>query len=1819
MQFLINQIIGIIEEECENPVNQLKLIKLEDFNSPVIYMEICKHFSEKRDNGEIGFVGLIDNKKYDQFVAAKNSDWKAALDYLKTNAFYRQGVPLTNLRNNCTGQNEKTTLHLLMGTETASDRNSLGEFYGISMTNLVNRIQKNYSYWFAPFLSSIEANTEEAKRVINNIYKAIFIYNNVNLFELSVFIDDLANQDIRTLRDLVEHIFKTLNKHWNMPSIKSDIPGMSALNKYDGAKIIRFAFEFINNKLSILKAAKIKSIPQLLEEYAEKNSIDQTKQFETFNSYTEFGNALIDFIDRKEVDTHRREFMGVDFGVVNAILDLKPPKDQSKKTKEGEIRLTGDPLDAYLQIITQSCDKFKEKFGGKMPQTLVLQFVGTRLSNCDEDSRIDQFSKICTYLGGLAGFINSNCLSAQSIALKYQEDFDPFEIDNIEKVKERIKPIAKLGSDSEIIFKMTAIGQANNEKTACEFKWVFSPYANWKESFALLKSINDSDKKENVLPLLLHCGNMADFINCESENEFFIKFESISWESLGNETEKLVHDAFKDTVVCEKFDSLCSRFNDWCCGILKNGFFNQLDSMNNVIGAYREMIKATTGAFGSFSSLQREKLPALTNCFTIISGKEFAANEAIIPAYNPAMLEKINSQNFYKIFCLIDFFKDPDSFDKKKLENIKQLTDIAQPVEIIPLGVNDSIACRNVWGYYAVYYKESSKDSFTGSFDIPEEQDADGDRTNDEPSLSNIIERNINDYLKTFPARGDGLNVCFIAPKEIRSVVSGIGRVANFYSKNHFEITINIKIICYAGAKNVNGYLRFWLDSYMSEEKSVKINAFIKYINSEKDLEAILENQDICFIYDILETGNIVFNEYSSSASDNDERCRFPMTFVPDTITATHGNMRRINISQMQFPVSAAYTQLAHKIIEPNSMEREYKIMQQLSLQNKQQTILKIAHEKCRWVVCEDKAIDRALLQSSGIRIIGFTTGEGSFGEYNVTVSAKEQLVNDVKKLLKVRLAKKFNRWSSEMSEKAAENCIALTESFDGSRILKALNPYDYEIHNFLAYTLIVKELGIAEPIDGKYICRNLISMDSYQHWFKDNRPDFMLLEIPDTPDCRRLDEPIKIKIKIIECKMGDDVKKFIGHAQEQVKSGIDTMKPLWNSKNTSIDRRYWFTQLYRAIVFSRLGISDSDPDYSKVYAKLYDIISGRFEIEWTGDIYAYDLKSESDSSETETLEEYDITLHKAGQLYIQKMLLPEELQNENLQYSSIEDHSETGEDMAKDSDASDEGVENFPKLGDIMMPFLKMLSSGSDCSRADALNWFKDYFKLDESLMKVKYESNDHLKWETILDSAITYFRKNGIIENRSYGIFHITELGLALNKRVQELGAKEITASLIAQINSASDISDTVPDPITPSSDDTAQMVQEIISSNQAAKEPAAAVSSTPAEAPAASVSPTATAVKKPLSEVRILLGEDSRGEKYYWEFGNNELNNRHLLINGNSGCGKTYCIQCLLMEAAMQGISSIVFDYTGGFTNSKLDSIFKDTLGDKIKQRIIRNDKMPVNPFGKHEIQIDEDLFVPENNVDIASKIAEIFATVYKFGDQQRSAVYSAVLSGLEKHGDDMNFKHMINELKEANAQSVISKIREFTDMDPFEPNGRFSWADIRDSDGMVYVIQLMGYNRDVQVLMTELMLWDIWSFSVKTGDESKPMILVLDEAQNISHGEKSPSAKILTEGRKFGLSGWYATQFMKPQLTDDEIQRLQQAGQKLYFCPPESGANLVAKNIDITPQGAKDWAERLGKLKKGECVTCGSMVKGDKWAKYQPKVIKVTSLQDRLNNS
>lgn len=98
-------------------------------------------------------------------------------------------------------------------------------------------------------------------------------------------------------------------------------------------------------------------------------------------------------------------------------------------------------------------------------------------------------------------------------------------------------------------------------------------------------------------------------------------------------------------------------------------------------------------------------------------------------------------------------------------------------------------------------------------------------------------------------------------------------------------------------------------------------------------------------------------------------------------------------------------------------------------------------------------------------------------------------------------------------------------------------------------------------------------------------------------------------------------------------------------------------------------------------------------------------------------------------------------------------------------------------------------------------------------------------------------------------------------------------------------------------------------------------------------------------------------------------------------------------------------------------------------------------------------------------------------------------------------------------------------------------------------------LAGVPREISRMATEFILWDLYDFAANSGSKEKPLPIVLDEIQNLDHRLNSPLAKILTEGRKFGLSMIVATQTLS-NLHAEEKDRLFQTSHKLFFKPAET---------------------------------------------------------------
>ena len=377
------------------------------------------------------------------------------------------------------------------------------------------------------------------------------------------------------------------------------------------------------------------------------------------------------------------------------------------------------------------------------------------------------------------------------------------------------------------------------------------------------------------------------------------------------------------------------------------------------------------------------------------------------------------------------------------------------------------------------------------------------------------------------------------------------------------------------------------------------------------------------------------------------------------------------------------------------------------------------------------------------------------------------------------------------------------------------------------------------------------------------------------------------------------------------------------------------------------------------------------------------------------------------------------------------------------------------------------------------------------------------------------------------------------------------------------------------------------------------------------------------------RVLLGTTVRGNRsVFWEFGHSELANRHMLIFGTSGMGKTYAIQCFLGELARQGQNSLITDYTDGFIPSKLEAPTAATL-DPL-QHFIQQAPLPINPF-KAQISYEAGMEFSDSAITIAKRVAAIFKSVYELGNQQFPVLIDAITEGIETYGDEFNLTRLLAILQDyiedkthatSTVRTTTSKLKPFIQSNPFAADAHgIGWEDIfSDTIHRCHVFQFFKVDKHSARALVEFVLWDLYSFVSNRGDKNTPRIVVLDEVQNLDLGPDAPVAKYLTEGRKHGLALITATQTVKGVggVNDARVSRLFQAEQKLFFKPTENEMREHAQLLHnaISTVSVAEWSTRLASLQKGECWSLGrSLVEDTGDLAFKAQRIKISSLEER----
>lgn len=373
--------------------------------------------------------------------------------------------------------------------------------------------------------------------------------------------------------------------------------------------------------------------------------------------------------------------------------------------------------------------------------------------------------------------------------------------------------------------------------------------------------------------------------------------------------------------------------------------------------------------------------------------------------------------------------------------------------------------------------------------------------------------------------------------------------------------------------------------------------------------------------------------------------------------------------------------------------------------------------------------------------------------------------------------------------------------------------------------------------------------------------------------------------------------------------------------------------------------------------------------------------------------------------------------------------------------------------------------------------------------------------------------------------------------------------------------------------------------------------------------------------LTEKRLLIGKvQNSNYDVYWEYGHKGLSNRHMLITGKSGQGKTYFIQTLLYELSQELLNVLVIDYTDGFLPNQLEPKLMESLGNKIQQKIIYQDSMPLNPFKIQKIDLGG-ILVDEQPLDMVERVVQIIDFVFSLGIQQRTLLTETILEGYELNGSAYTFSHLENDLinsEDSSKHNLYGRISSLLKRDPFAYEDDFSWENVFDNSGQIHIFQLKGFQRQIQQVMIEFMLWDLFQYASKSGTEKIPLPIVLDEIQNLNFSANSPAVKILREGRKFGLSGIFATQSLDSMKGTDS-EAIYNAAQQVHFLPPDSQVKNIGNSMASISISAKEIESELKSLHKGEAIINGPNLKNNgELTPPQKNIVRVTNFENRLEN-
>lgn len=1247
MKAYIKLLCEIVDDKVENREN-FSLIKLENFTTPKIYYEVCSHIEDKLKEKGIELVAKLSKEKYELWN--KNSSNQTWLQKLKNKDWIELTGNLTKWRNISFSKDNYNSVIVLMGTEVVEDKGGLEEFNKISPESLERNIGEKYNVILEKYGFYYD---EDEYEHFNKVIETIFRYVPKDILKVSSILENIDKNS--NCIQIIEEICSNLFNDWGISNIqgitKKEIKSKSIED------LITDSYKFSRRiGLSYETDSQIEKLENQIKLYEQKYKTDLQNEFRDrfpmYSSYDEFAKELVNYARGINIENIRNKILQVDFKVIKEIVKMKKSKISTITKK---LIVKGEPLKAICIPILQEYSKIEENKRFNLTNIDIvisqIKLAGTKLKGTKEEENDDlknKWGNICIFLGGIEFLINRvnlENLNEKHIPIGIYSEYGNEK--NVQRIypfdRKEIKNLASQGilisgNNNDTKSKIFMTYRFKDEEGSLiheeDYEWHFEDNEDWINTFYILNNNKFLSILDNEVALPIGVGdNVNEMIDSISEIELYylLKHKKLKYINIFDELSK----EKKGASISKK---LGEKFRNVILSIGEKGFFNtaygsiEVEELLQVYIEFCNTLKENIrlGDIQETDSSSLAKVFFLTNTSDIY---EKSITGIIVPPYHPIVLERIVerykylSEGFKEIFDEIKSQCDvPAKSINERFDRFSQLSAVTSSLEFVIGKNNNYIGQNRTLGYYSIF-GESSEDYCTTStvnYDFIDEEE-EGIYDKEFSPISKSISKIIKDYINTYPSKIDGIRVAFYEPKEYKDIITGLHESIKELSKNSI---VNLKLIVYTSdyRGKESGYFKYWIENNFEEDAGVFIESKVKYMDTNKALlvnnfgnfvKENFEECDLVFINNVMLHKDINEENISFDKSKGLITSKYPTVYLP--IVSNIEKNRKVLISQRQFACARGYSQLMVFLNTKIAKNEEYVAIKTVQLNRHTEEVLKYISEKSSWTIVMDENIDKKIIEITGNKIISFATGKGYFGEINLSISSRETYLEDLRNFLYKRLKMKFRTWTELELRIATNKCINYAKDMDGAQILKAINPSDESINEYLAFFLTTKILNIDKVQSDEYYIRKLVSIDSHNHLFDEkvdvcdtgriNRPDFMLFEVKKKENNLDDNDDIEIHLTLIECKVANENVLHLEKAKKQIVAGVNRLNKIWNRNSESIQKRYWCNQLYRLLVYNN-ELHLSGTETTKLNSKLGKINDGKFILNLKNRILTYWIDS---------------------------------------------------------------------------------------------------------------------------------------------------------------------------------------------------------------------------------------------------------------------------------------------------------------------------------------------------------------------------------------------------------------------------------------------------------------------------------------------------------------------------------------------------------------------------------------------------------------------------------